>query len=536
MKKFLLSLFASAMTLGMSAQNNLLENAGFEEWNGDVPAYWKSASTASNATLSKSTDAHSGNFSVCVGHNASSNKRLAYKELCLKAGTYTFSFYAKGADADGSCNLRPGYVPLNEEGAVGSYVYGEYVDKIANNWTEVNYEFTLESESTVCLVVMNSKSGQSDALIDDASLTTADGGVSEGGAGGGDVVTPPTGDFTIAQALAAAVGTNVSIVGTVSAACKNGAVIGDATGYMFYYNTSNDLVVGDVVKMEGAVSAYGGFNQLTGAAQVTKLESGAKVTYPNAQVLDGAGLDAWFAAPQIAYVQVTGELVVSGNYYNLTVDGATMAIGSLISPRADVLGDVTSGSRVTVTGFAMYTSGGKYVNIVATELMVGEKAETTDITNTLETAYTVSQCIAIIDAGKGLDNKVYVKGTICAPYRDVFIDLNYGNATFFISEDGSTDGQQFEIFRGYDFGGLKFTEEKFKLGDEVVFYGTLTKYKDTYETNQGAELVLLNGVGASAISGIEAEGKDAAIYDLSGRRVQRAEKGLFIVNGKKMMR
>lgn len=533
MKKLLLSLFASAAALSMSAQTNLLENAGFEEWNGDVPTAWKSTTTASNATLSKSTDAHSGSYSVCVNSKDGSNVRLGSKELVLKPGNYTFTFWVKSESGE-AASARPGYAPWDEaKNAMGSYAYGDYTNDIAG-WQEVTHTFELTAQTQVNIVVMNPKSTNVNILIDDASLTTKDGGLADGGTD----VTPdvPAADMTIAEAQAAAAGTNVSIAGTVFAACKSGAVIGDATGYIYYYNTACDLAVGDVVKMEGEVSAYGGFNQLTATAEVEKVSTGGKVTYPAVVKLDGAGLDAWFAEPKIQYVQVTGELVISGNYYNLNVEGAETAVGSLINPLSSVLGDVTNNSKVTVTGFAMYTSGGKYVNIVATELVIGEKAETVDITNTLETAYSVSKCIELIDAGKGLENKVYIKGIVCAPYKDIFVDLSYGNATFFISEDGNAESQQFEIYRGYDFGGEKFTEEKIKLGDEVVFYGTLTKYKDTYETNQGAELILLNGQGAEGISNITTDAQSVVVYDLAGRRVNRAEKGLFIVNGKKVVR
>ena len=539
MKKLLLSIFASAAALSMSAQTNLLENAGFEEWNGDVPAAWKSTTTASNATLSKSTDAHSGSYSVCVNSKDGSNVRLGSKELVLKPGNYTFTFWVKSESGDGA-SARPGYAPWDDaKNAMGSYAYGEYTNDITG-WQEVTHTFELSAQTQVNIVVMNPKSTNVNLLIDDASLTTTNGGLVDGGSG---EVTPdvPAADMTIVQAQAAEAGTKVSIAGTVYAACKSGAVIGDATGYIYYYNTASDLAVGDVVKMEGEVSAYGGFNQLTATAEVEKVSTGSKVTYPAVVKLDGKGLDAWFAEPKIQYVQVMGELVISGNYYNLNVEGAETAVGSLIKPLDSVLGDVTNNSKVTVTGFAMYTSGGKYVNIVPTELVIGEKAETVDITNTLETAYSVSKAIELIDAGKGLENKVYIKGIVCAPYVnkdgvESFVDLSYGNATFFISEDGKAESQQFEIYRGYDFGGEKFTEEKIKLGDEVVFYGTMTKYKDTYETNQGAELILLNGKGTEGIESISVDAANAPIFDLQGRRVNRAQNGVFIVNGKKVVR
>lgn len=163
--------------------DNLLSNGGFETWSSaTAPDGWKSASTASNATLSQSTDAHSGTYSVKVGGATSANKRLGSAELTLKAGTYSMNFFAKAATTDGG-SVRPGYVPVTD-GKVGSYVYGEYTNNLSNTaWTEVNHTFTLAEQTTVSIVVMNSKNPGKDVLIDDFTLTTSDGGV-VGGNGG----------------------------------------------------------------------------------------------------------------------------------------------------------------------------------------------------------------------------------------------------------------------------------------------------------------------------------------------------------------
>jgi hypothetical protein len=156
-----------------------LTNGGFETWNSDSEAAgWKSASTAGNATVSKSTNAHSDSYAALVAGNETANKRLATTEMTLKAGTYEFTFYAKGA-ADGA-SARPGYVPVTN-GSVGNYSYGDYVNSIsASSWTKVTYSFTLDAETTVCLVVMNPKNC-GNLIIDDASLTTTNGGLVSGG-------------------------------------------------------------------------------------------------------------------------------------------------------------------------------------------------------------------------------------------------------------------------------------------------------------------------------------------------------------------
>lgn len=161
------------ITKASGGGNALLTNGDFEAWADGQPTGWKSASTASNASLSQSTDAHGGKYSVKVAGDEGSNKRLASQEITLPAGTYTFSFYAKATTAD-AAQVRPGNVPV-AEGKVGSYAYGDYANINNNGWTQVTYEFTLNAETVVCLVVMNPKkssySAGKDVLIDDATLT-----------------------------------------------------------------------------------------------------------------------------------------------------------------------------------------------------------------------------------------------------------------------------------------------------------------------------------------------------------------------------
>ena len=151
-----------------------LTNGDFETWAEGLPTGWKSASSASSATLEQSTDAHGGSYSVNVKGNESSNKRLASLEITLEAGTYTFSFWAKATVSDAS-QARPGFVPVVDGTAVSSsYTYGDYVT-LSTDWQQVSYEFTLTAETTVCLLVMNPKkssySSGKDILIDDATLT-----------------------------------------------------------------------------------------------------------------------------------------------------------------------------------------------------------------------------------------------------------------------------------------------------------------------------------------------------------------------------
>ena len=174
----------------------LLTNGGFENWADGYPTGWKSASTASSATLEQSTDKRSGTYSVLV-QGASSNKRLDSTEMTLKAGTYVFSAYFKAATAE-KAGARLGYVPIGDDGTPGNYAYdADYVNDITDTeWVTKSYMFTLTEEQTICLVVMNPKSPGKDLLIDDASLKTEDGGIV---GGGGVDPEPSTGELFISE-------------------------------------------------------------------------------------------------------------------------------------------------------------------------------------------------------------------------------------------------------------------------------------------------------------------------------------------------
>lgn len=116
---------------------------------------------------------------------------------------------------------------------------------------------------------------------------------------------------------------------------------------------------------------------------------------------------------------------------------------------------------------------------------------------TLESPYTVEDVIAFIntlEAGVESTEDIYIKGKV-ASVKEQF-GTQYGNATFFISEDGTENTTQFQVFRVLYLGNKKYTEGTLlAAGDEVVICGKVVNYKgNTPETVQGkAFLYSLNG-------------------------------------------
>ena len=150
------------------------ENGDFEQWSdASTPLHWKTTSTAGNAVLKQSTDAHSGKYSVEVTGVKDTNKRVGREEMTLEAGEYTMSFWVKAATSTGG-SVCPGFVPVNA-GKVGSYAYGEYTNNIpSDKWIQVTHTFTLDKTGVYSLVIMNSGKPGGNVLIDDFVLTKGD--------------------------------------------------------------------------------------------------------------------------------------------------------------------------------------------------------------------------------------------------------------------------------------------------------------------------------------------------------------------------
>ena len=114
------------------------------------------------------------------------------------------------------------------------------------------------------------------------------------------------------------------------------------------------------------------------------------------------------------------------------------------------------------------------------------ESEIASKTFTKGTVMTVAEARAAIDEGTGTTG-VFVKGIISQ--IDDIDTGDYGNATYWISDDGTTTNQ-FEVYRGYSLNGEKFTSaDEIKIADEVVVYGNIKKYNSTYEFDSGSKIV-----------------------------------------------
>ncbi len=117
--------------------------------------------------------------------------------------------------------------------------------------------------------------------------------------------------------------------------------------------------------------------------------------------------------------------------------------------------------------------------------------ETGEGDGTLESPYDVAKALSLISSGANdPDAEVYIKGKVSAIEE---ISTDFGNATYSISDDGTTT-TQLEVYRGYYLNGAKFTsEDQLKIGDEVVILGKLTKFYDNLQVDTGSSIVSING-------------------------------------------
>lgn len=201
----------------------------------------------------------------------------------------------------------------------------------------------------------------------------------------GDPAPPidPNTVIPIAEAQKAKPGQTVKVQGTICATGLSGFLIGDGSGFIYYYNplAGETYKQGDIITISGPLSTYGGFNQFVEGALITGNghllpEHGKPVK------LSGSDIDNWVNNPEIKFVEVVGTFAMSGSYYNLSFDGAT-AIGSLGYSSKALLNTLDEGKTYRVRGYAfMVTGNSRFINFIATD--IAEEGTATPVADKME--------------------------------------------------------------------------------------------------------------------------------------------------------
>ena len=153
--------------------------------------------------------------------------------------------------------------------------------------------------------------------------------------------------------------------GTVVARGKMAYIIADNTGAMMVYHKDNERTVGEKISISGEVTIYNAQStpQFSASAEVEVLSTGNSWSY-NPTKMDGAAMDGLLSGtPVCKEIEFEGNLVVDNNYVNVTIPGASTAIGSIKYIDNSTVA-AYDGRDVLVKGYFVGTSSSRYVNVL----------------------------------------------------------------------------------------------------------------------------------------------------------------------------
>ena len=370
-------------------------------------------------------------------------------------------------------------VSLSADGEKWSNVEYTFAGTAEGRWNVATANFTLK-EVPAKLYIKFSATAESAYRLDDVTLDVGDGGQVIDLATGSENPTPepepnPDDTYTIAEAIAAADNTAVVVKNaTVIGVYGRGALVEDNTGKLLAYSGSAvNLAVGDVVEVNGTMSTYGGLRQIGGSVSFTKTGT-TTYTYPTAKKMDGAAFDAYLSNPVIEYVEYTGTLSISGYYYNVTIDGAATAVGSLAYVIEGTVDPALDGQQILVKGWTIGFSGGKYVNTMITSVTAAGSTEPTPEPEPTPDGVVKATVEEFLLAAEG-DTVYELTGVI----KNV-ANTNYGN--FDLQDETGT----VYVYGIYDEDGNKvFTSLGLKEGDTLTLRGVRSSYNDEPQVGSG---------------------------------------------------
>lgn len=323
----------------------------------------------------------------------------------------------------------------------------------------------------------------------------------EGGNTGGDNTgdgedTPgatPAPEGSIAAIIAAGAG-NATANGTVIATYARGFLLSDGTGsILVYLGDDKGFAVGDVVTVSGTTSVYGGLLQFGNSSTATKTGS-ENVNTPTAVEMNGVALDAYISNPVVKYVQYKGVLNISDPYYNVNVNGASTAVGSIAYPKDGVVDASLNGKEVIVTGYIVGVTGTKFISTMATSVVAANPDDTTggeeeggDDSGSTEEAdvLTIAQLIAAYNGGTTGAAKLqgYIVGTSEAgksKFTPILGLENASNTNIIIADNpNETDTSKcipVQLPSGAVRAGVNLVDNPGNLGKKITLTGEIQKY------------------------------------------------------------
>lgn len=210
-------------------------------------------------------------------------------------------------------------------------------------------------------------------------------------------------------------------------------------------------------------------------------------------LLDGTGSDIVIKQdPQLSYSSTTYSITMGEKFTApilanpnevspITYSSSDTEVATVDASTGVVTIEGTGSATITASfaGSDTYKAGSAYYTITVTPAP-GHGTSPED-------PYTVAEARAAIDANAGITG-VYVVGIVSEIVTEY--SSQFHNISFNISSDGSTGSDQIEAYRCKNLNNTNFTsEDDVLVGDEVVVYGNLKLYQDTYEFDAGCYLV-----------------------------------------------
>ena len=210
-------------------------------------------------------------------------------------------------------------------------------------------------------------------------------------------------------------------------------------------------------------------------------------------------------AGEVIAVEAPEFDVTTANFQEAFTLNITSAEGTTLKYTTDQTNPATSETAIEVATNTAAVQITKSTQVRAIAIKGSDVSEEKKMTycfvNTPATAYTVAEAMEVIDAGLGLGNELYIKGTVS---KVESYNESYGSITYWIEDE---EGNEFECYSGLGLNKAKFTaKEDIEIGAYVVACGVMKKYKTIYEFDYNNYLVEYN---APAVEEPTIECKDA---------------------------
>lgn len=254
------------------------------------------------------------------------------------------------------------------------------------------------------------------------------------------------------------------------------------------------------------------------------------------------------ASMMMGYRFVVKECVTDGRTTRLLVENdgiapiyrdAFFAIGDIRSKTS--LKGLLPHERIMIEIAAKPHPNGEDIKIVCEHILPQQEIEfeaNLDCPIDYDSALSVAEALSIIsklENNTKTEKTFDIKGVITSIME---ISAQYGNATFYIG-DSENATEVLYIWRTKGFNGEDITNEyTLKLGDKVVVRGLLQKYinqgKVVPEMPTGV-IVSINGSTSGIVPVSSNETMQKTIYNIAGQRLSKPQKGINIVDGKKVV-